>query len=194
MKILCDSDLYKWVETGLAPFDKVHINPASVDLCLGRGWIDMEGDGFTVIEELTIYPRSIYTDVWNTFAKVFHFHRHPTAVLATTLETIRLQDDEAASIKLKTTPSREGLGHPIADWVDPGFHGQLTLMLHAHKRITIPYGRRIVQVVIFKLDSPAERSYEHTGHYQGQSGPTQSWMSGYWLNRYERYNKPRNVR
>jgi deoxycytidine triphosphate deaminase len=184
MKILIDKELKEWIKTGIYPHDLAYINPASVDLCLGHGWIDIEG--YTLSNnDLTLYPRSAYTDVWNTFARIFHFQRHPTAVLATTLERVVLLPDEAASIKLKTTPSREGLGHPIADWVDPGFQGQLTLMLHAHKRISIPYGRRIVQIVVYKLDYPVEISYAHTGHYQDQAGPTISWRH-MWYARHKR--------
>lgn len=176
MHILVDSDLRHWgYNGGIDPFEPEHINPASIDICLGGSWIDIEQPNVTRYEPLILYPRCLQVDLWNIFAARFGWGRAPTAVLATTIERMTIRSDEAASVKLKTTPSREGLGHPIADWIDPGFCGQLTLMLHAHKKIELDAGRRVAQLVVYKLDKHCDMPYNLTGHYHGQTGPTRSW-------------------
>ena len=152
------------------------INPASIDLRLSNQWRDLEApDVVRISNYITLYPRTLRVEIHNWLAKLFKLERKPTAILASTLESIIIEPDQAASIKLKTTPTREGLGHPIADWVDPGFMGQLTLMLYANKEITLRTGSRLVQMVIFKLDGPVANPYGILGHYQDQRGPTPSW-------------------
>jgi deoxycytidine triphosphate deaminase len=174
--ILKDVDLLPWAERNIHPFDKSCINPASIDLRLDDAWRDIdEPDKIVNSTYIDIYPRTLRVDIYNRLAKWRKWPRKPTAILASTLETVIIHPDKAASIKLKTTPTREGLGHPIADWVDPGFVGQLTLMLYANKAIRLEKGSRIVQLVVFQLDGPVGKDYGETGHYFGQWGPTPSW-------------------
>jgi dCTP deaminase len=188
-----DIELRNWVETNIWPIDKSCINPASIDLKLHAKWRDVEKP--EVLEDsssITIHPRTLRVEIHNFFAKWLKLPRKPTAILASTLESVIIEPDEAASIKLKTTPTREGLGHPIADWVDPGFRGQLTLMLYANKEITIHAESRIVQMVVFKLEGPVTYPYGIQGHYQGQHGPTPSWReSDDYLRNNIRHNKER---
>lgn len=171
-----DIELREWVKTNIAPIDEMCINPASIDLKLDNQWRDVEEpDIVRVSNYITLYPRTLRVEIHNWFAKLLKLERKPTAILASTLESIIIEPDEAASIKLKTTPTREGLGHPIADWIDPGFTGQITLMLYANKEIELRPGGRLVQMVIFKLEGPVAHPYGLKGHYQGQKGPTPSW-------------------
>ena len=171
-----DIELRKWIKTNIWPIDSACINSASIDLRLDYEWRDIERPKIVNDTEfITIYPRTLRVEIYNWFAKWLKIDRKPTAILASTLETVTIEPYEAASIKLKTTPTREGLGHPIADWIDPGFIGQLTLMLYANKEITLRPCDRIVQMVIFKLDGPVDHPYGILGHYQNQRGPTQSW-------------------
>ena len=175
--ILQDFRLTEWAKAGgVKPFDPRCINPASIDLRLGHLWVDIERPD-TVIDALRIvlYPRSVMVDVYNKLADLLHLPRKSTAILATTRERIFIPYDMAGSIKLKTTPSRRGLGHPIADWIDPGFEGELTLMLHAHKPIELSFEQRIVQIVIFQMSAPVSIPYGKVGHYQYQTGPTRPW-------------------
>lgn len=167
------------------PFEKGKVNPASYDLTLSNEWIDMEDSKHAVFvsDSITLYPRSISTEFINflckfkLLVKLFKLKKRMTMVLASTMEVVSIPDDYAAMVKLKTTPCREGLGHPIADWVDPGFSGKLTLMLHAFKPIKLYSGGCICQIVICKLNSKCLVSYNKVGHYNGQVGPTPSWKS-----------------
>jgi dCTP deaminase len=172
-----DIELRDWVETNIWPIDYECINPASIDLKLSKYWRDVdEPEVLRESDSVTLYPRTLGVEIYNFFAKWLKLERKPTAILASTLESMIIEPCEAASIKLKTTPTREGLGHPIADWIDPGFTGTLTLMLYANKKITLNAEDRVVQMVIFELSGPVRQNYESAGgHYQGQRGPTPSW-------------------
>jgi deoxycytidine triphosphate deaminase len=74
--------------------------------------------------------------------------------------------------------------HSTAGFLDPGFHGHVTLELSnvANLPITLYPGMRIGQIAVFQLTTPAERPYGSRGtrsKYQGQRGPT---PSRYWEN------------
>src|SRR3990167_2774821 len=163
---LTDSEIYEWAEEGgIIPFRPEHINPASIDLCLGSEWRDIE------------YPNTLNTPdkdgnicIFKASDRNSHIHL-PSAILAITEEWINIPDNMVGQIKLKSTPTRMGLGHPIADWIDPGYEGKLTLMLNAVKDIRLPVGIRIVQLVLCKLGKSVSKSYLVTGHYQGQTVP-----------------------
>lgn len=147
-----DAKLREWCEQYqlVTPYRPEQINPASIDLRIGRFFIDLiSGRGYQE-DELDLYPGD--------------------AILATTLEYVRIPSDACAAIYLKSSMARTGLDHALAGWVDPGFQGQLTLELHAHRPITLRAHTRVVQMVVMQLVAPAEQPYN--GRYQGQVGPT----------------------
>lgn len=181
---MVDYELHYWAgHGGISPYNSDLINPASIDLRLGEKWIDML-TGVEHTGEVELIPGWMYaigTDSYKLEALFPGWQINvpanrliSSAILATTQEYIRLDPDMAGSIKLKTTPCRKGLGHPIADWVDPEFHGELTMMLYSLKPITLTPGMRIAQLVIWHINTPA-KTYKQTGHYYGQSGPTGAW-------------------
>lgn len=171
---LRDFEIRKWAEAGnLYPYNPLHVNPASIDLTLSHTWIDLyKPDVLNQSEVISIYAPSLRTFIHNF---LFPWDRHPTAILASTEEWMRIHPNMAAQIKLKTTPTREGLGHPIADWIDPGYYGKLTMMLTANKDIHMPVGMRICQLILKELAGPVETPYDRVGHYVGQYKPTLSW-------------------
>ena len=95
-------------------------------------------------------------------------------VLATTMEYFHLPDDLTAFVEGRSSLGRMGLFIQNAGWVDPGFHGEITLELYNANRcaIELKAGRRIGQLVFAKMDSPAIHPYQ--GKYQGQKGATGS--------------------
>jgi len=101
-------------------------------------------------------------------------HR-PSAILASTSEVISMDAIHAGEIKLKTTPTRKGLGYLAADWVDPGFTGQLTLTIYVQQDMELYEGQRVCQLVVYRLEYPAVNPYWVSGHYQYQHGPTLAW-------------------
>jgi deoxycytidine triphosphate deaminase len=71
------------------------------------------------------------------------------------------------------------LTHSTAGFIDPGFTGHITLELSnvANLPITLWPGKKIGQLCLFRLSSPAEHPYGSVGvgsRYQGQRGPTPS--------------------
>lgn len=102
--------------------------------------------------------------------------------LASTLETIHLPPHIGAMVAGKSSLARIGLVVESAGFVDPGFHGQITLELFnmSDRKIKLKVGMAICQIVFFYLNTLPERTYGHPdlgSHYQNQRGPTESWMS-----------------
>lgn len=152
--IVPDHQLQHWAddEGGIEPFDPASINPASIDLKLSGEFYNLEtGERFQA-DEITITPGQ--------------------AILASTLEYITMPDDCAGSVYLKSSMARKGLDHALAGWVDPGFHGELTLEFHSHRPITLARGQKVCQLVLMRMAALPAKDYTKTGRYNGQTGPT----------------------
>lgn len=127
------------------------IQPASVDLLLGA--VDLPD----------------FDNQWRLYPGVFS--------LASTLETLRMPNNVVARVEGKSSWGRRGLLIHAAGFVDPGFHGQITLELKnlSHEVIILRKGQRICQIAFDWTDQEVERPYgsaELKSHYQGQRGPT----------------------
>ena len=97
--------------------------------------------------------------------------------LAHTIEVCNFPDDLAALFRIKSSMGRIGLEHLDAGWVDPGFHGALTLefknMTENHSILLRP-GDKIGQLVFMRGNPvPAELSYRTKGNYCGHTGVAQ---------------------
>jgi len=162
----------------LDPFDPALVQPASVDVCLDRGFRLFDNHKYSVIDPATDQPelpRLIEVDPSEPFVL------HPGEfVLAATLERVTLPDDVAARLEGKSSLGRLGLlTHSTAGFIDPGFTGHVTLELSnvATLPITLWPGMKIGQLCFFRLTSPAEAPYgseKYGSRYQGQRGPTAS--------------------
>ncbi len=101
-------------------------------------------------------------------------------VLASTLESITLPDDIVGRLEGKSSLGRIGLLiHSTAGYVDPGWHGHLTIELSnvAKLPLTLYYKMKIGQISFLRLTSPVDRLYgavELGSKYQGQTEPTAS--------------------
>jgi dCTP deaminase len=171
---LTDKQIIHWARNGgVTPFDPTMVNPASIDLRIDRYWLDFHGgENMFESENITLYPSSLYVQLYNLLSPI---KKLPIVLMGMSYETISIPDDMAASLKLKTTPSRKGLGQVIGDWVDPGYYGKLTLMFQSHGLYKFTYKQRIVQLVMHRLDDAVTTSYAHKGHYQNQDKPTRAW-------------------
>ncbi len=90
-------------------------------------------------------------------------------VLVSTMEYIRMPDDVAGFVELRSTFARLGLSVPPTI-VDAGFEGQLTLEVHGGAfPVVLRRGMRFAHVVFMKLLS---RTEPYRGKYQGQRGVT----------------------
>jgi len=179
--ILSDRSINEAVASGhivVDPFEPANVQPSSIDLRLDRYFrvfrnhttrvIDVREDQEDLTELVEIGDGQC-------------FMLHPGEfVLGATAERLGLPDDLVARIEGKSSLGRLGLLiHSTAGFIDPGFHGHITLELSnvATLPITLYPGMRIGQVSFLTMTTPAQNPYGSTSvgsKYQGQRGPTPS--------------------
>lgn len=142
------------------PFNPEQINPASYDVTLGPTIMreGIGGEGRWVEIDIT---NGVYSLAPGEF------------VLASTQELVRIPNDLECVFNLKSSRGREGYEHLLAGYIDPGFHGQITLEIcnvNRHHRLPLSHGMRIGQLRFSKLDSIPHRPYALTGRYHGDKG------------------------
>ena len=160
--IWSDNKLREWINNGgVTPAFQAHVNPASLDLCLGTHYRIPAPHGWSE-------PREIGADGLTLEPGAF--------VLCATLEFINTPTNAAGFLYLKSSAGRAGLEHLHAGYIDPGFSGELTLELVNHwpYSVVIPAGKRLFQLVLEDCH-PVDKSYSLVGHYQNQTGPTAQW-------------------
>jgi dCTP deaminase len=185
VSVLSDGTIRRLVEEGrirIDPWDPAMLQPASVDLRLGRSFRVFENHKVPAID-LADPPRSITELV--EIGPRDSFVIHPGEfVLGRTEERVELADDLVARIEGKSSLGRLGLiVHATAGFVDPGFKGTLTLEITNLTRVPIVLwpGKPIAQLSFMTLDRPAERPYGHPdlgSHYHGQEEATESRYEG----------------
>jgi dCTP deaminase len=179
--LLSDTDIQAALTTGAAqldPYDPAMIQPASIDVRLGRKFRVFENHRAACIDPAFDQPDlTRLVEVGESSAFVLHPGEF---VLAATLETVTLGPALAARLEGKSSLGRHGLvTHATAGFIDPGFTGRITLELSnvAPLPIKLWPGMKIGQLCFFRLTSPAARPYGSDGlgsRYQGQKGPTAS--------------------
>ncbi len=168
--ILSDKSIKKLIQEGrlsIEPLKEENIQASSIDLTLGEDVIFYRVDFIDVkAGELPVERRTIPEEGIVIEPKYF--------LLATTLEYVRLPEDITAFVEGRSSLGRLGLFIENAGWVDAGFEGQITLELYNANSVPIKLykGMKICQIVLAKLDQPAERPYR--GKYFGQRGATPS--------------------
>ena len=164
--ILSDKGIREYLDNKdllIDPLDSKDIQPASVDLRLGKQFVIIKHWGADILD---FSSRPEYQTVT---AEEFLVPSH-SFVLAMTVESLRLPHNLTAFVEGRSSVGRMGLFIQNAGWVDPGFEGQLTLELYNANNLPIRLssGRRICQIVFCKMDQKTEKPYK--GKYQGQKG------------------------
>jgi dCTP deaminase len=174
------------------PFDESLLQPASIDLRLGkmmRVFRSTKIPYIDVMQELPNLTEKVEIDE----VQPFFLHPHEFA-LGVILEKIQLPNNIAARLDGKSSLGRLGLlVHSTAGWVDPGWNGHLTLELSnvGQLPISLYFGMKITQISFLEMTTPADRPYGSKllgSKYQGQAEPT---PSKYYLNYSNPKNKPR---
>lgn len=168
--ILSDVTLREMLESGelaIEPMEDYLIQPASIDLRLGRHYLKVDENSFDLIR-LDQPIKYIETEMDEIVIPPFSF------MLASTMEYVKLPNDVTAFVEGRSSVGRIGLFVENAGWVDPGFEGELTLELFNANRqpIRLQAERRICQLVFARMDRPASAPYR--GKYQGQRKPVGS--------------------
>jgi len=186
--ILSDADILRRLEAGdlvVEPLDDpdIQIQPASVDLRLGREFLEFqhanipcihpnaEGEVAEYVEETEVQEGGEYI-------------LHPgDFVLGTTYERVEIPDDLIAHVEGRSSLGRLAIVvHATAGLCDPGYKGQITLELSnlGTAPVALTPGMRISQLTFTELKTPADRPYgaERGSKYQDQSGPQASKIQG----------------
>ena len=90
---------------------------------------------------------------------------------------MRIPNNIEANFQLKSSRGREGINHLLAGYIDPGFHGEITLELqnvnNRHSVMLRP-GMLIGQLRFSKLDQIPDLPYNMTGRYMNDRGAVES--------------------
>ena len=160
--------------------DRGCVNAASLDVRLGKTILVENGRDFT--QDGKVYPVD-YRRRDKLRMSEFELddggvYIHPGMFfLAHTIEKCNFPDNLAALFRIKSSMGRIGLEHMDAGWVDPGFHGSLTLEfknMTQHHSILLRPGDKIGQLVFLRGDPvSADKSYRTKGNYNGNDGVAQ---------------------
>ena len=204
--ILSDGDIRRRLEAGdlvIEPLDdpELQIQPASVDIRLGREFLEFERTNISSIhpdnaDEAEQYVTATHVppedqvsiegfDGGRDSARVNdEFILHPgDFVLGTSVERVEIPDDLIAHVEGRSSLGRLAIiVHATAGIVDPGFRGKITLELSnlGSAPVALKPGMRISQLTFTELKTPAERPYgaERGSKYQDQAGPQASRIQG----------------
>lgn len=182
--LMSDEDIRDAIQEGsftIDPYNDQMIQPASIDIHLGNKFvqyldypfgnhnhhIDPEKDNRN-LHQTTVLP-----DSGTIVLRTGEF------MLGHTLETITLSSGIAARLEGRSSYGRLGLTlHATAGFIDPGFHGQVTLELSnlAPYPIVLRPGARVGQVCLVKMLTHARVPYgqREGSKYQGQVGAVTS--------------------
>lgn len=182
----------------------VHVGPASLDLHLGRTIRRMKPAALSSIgavyeceeiEYATVKrgatPRPVWNDEEDVAPGTSMIIMPGEFILAETAERVALPAHVAGQVASRSSYGRMGLQVcGDAGFIDPGFgdktpeqveatgHRGTTITLELHncgaRPIRIEPGERICQLIIWRLDRPAEQPYgsKAGSQYQTQRGPT----------------------
>jgi dCTP deaminase len=186
--ILSDGDILRRLNEGdlvVDPLDdpELQIQPASIDLRLGREFLEFQRTNISCIHpdserEIEEYVSESYVEDGDEFIL------HPgDFVLGTTHERVEIPPDLLAHVQGRSSLGRLAVViHATAGVVDPGYRGQITLELSnlGTAPVALTPGMRISQLILTEMKRPADRPYgsERGSKYQDQTGPQASRIQG----------------
>ncbi len=182
--ILSDADILTRLSAGdlaIEPLDDpdLQVQPASVDLRLGREFLEFQRTNISCIHPDD--EREVGEYITETVVEEGEdFILHPgDFVLGTTKERVEIPADLIAHVEGRSSLGRLAVVvHATAGLCDPGFRGKITLELSnlGTAPVALTPGMRVSQLTFTELTSPAERPYgsERGSKYQDQSGPQAS--------------------
>jgi dCTP deaminase len=167
--ILPDFEIARMCLGGLvSPFDSTLINPASLDVRLGKQLLIEQED------KRGLMP----FDISNYNVDTPFLLDPDEFILAHTVEKFNVPDDVAGQFALKSSVARSGVEHLMAGYIDPGFtNSVLTLELKNARRnhpVFLWPGMRIGQIVWQRMSAPPTTSYRISGRYNNDQSVTPS--------------------
>ena len=184
--ILSDHTIWDEIHAGRIVVDPLGdgcVQPSSIDLHLDKYFRLFRNHSIRVIDvKLAQEDLTELVEVEDSDALILHPGEF---VLGSTSEIIGIPNDLVGRLEGKSSLGRLGLLiHSTAGFVDPGFHGHVTLELSnvANLPITLYPGMKIGQISFLRMTTPADIPYGSSSlgsKYQDQRGPT---PSKYYLN------------
>src|SRR4051794_32397538 len=170
--MLSDRTIRATVKSGrirVAPFDEEMIQPASLDVRLGREVLVQKPE-----QGVRFDPKVDSTGNWNPWLlkDEGNLLELDEFMLGSTYEHITLPSYIAARFEGKSSLGRLGLmTHVTAGFIDPGFSGHITVELKnvSERAIVLYPGMKIGQLCFYQLETPAEVPYGSSkvgSHYQ----------------------------
>lgn len=175
--LLSDQDIIYHIEVGkidISPYESDNLQPSSYDFRLSNQFRILQDNGVIDTRQGCETRLIELPDTGSYVIPPLGF------VLGCTLEEFRFGDEIAGRVEGKSSLGRLGLqAHATAGFVDPGFHGQITLELSNVTDLPLRVwpGQLIGQMCFMRLSSKVMRPYGSTAlrsRYQGQRGPTES--------------------
>lgn len=155
MAILSDHTLHDMLDELVLPADHELVNPASVDVRIGKNALIENEDGLLV--------------PWDFENQGPMYISAGGFLLVETYEKVIVPNWLAVELKLKSSMARMGWNHSLAFWIDPGWNGILTMEIINQRKIplNLVYGQRFAQMIFHELNRPAT---PYNGRYQGAGG------------------------
>lgn len=176
--MLSDRDIEtkrRYLGLGIEPFQAANLQPASYDLTLDRHYLVPDPD-ITEVDLADVQAGHMLPYTASPEEPIV-LSQHDF-ILASTRETVTIPADLLGRVEGKSSLGRLGLiVHITAGFIDPGFHGQITLEIVnlAPWGLVLYPGQRIAQIAFSEMSQMPRKPYGSAGnHYQGQQGPVES--------------------
>ena len=160
--MLVYQELMELVESGIISGPGLIVGPASIDLTVSDEFLVPVVDDSVARPALGQGPR-----LRKEFMAVMLGPGQ--CCLASTQQAVRFPDDLCAQLFTRSTAGRCFMNHQMAGWIDPGFHGVITLEFKNDLPIPskIVAGDRLIQMVVHRV-TPSLRPY--AGKYNHDMG------------------------
>lgn len=184
--VLSDTEIWDEIaysEFDVAPLTTEQVQPASIDLRLGSDFKRLKE------KPLNQYSFNDQLEVIDTATDTQHAYEEFEAdevvldpgdcVLGTTMETVNIPPHLVGEVEGRSSVGRLFVEvHQTAGIIDSGFNGTITLEItnNSPNPVKLHEGQRVCQIVIHRLNKPAEDPYgsKDDSKYQGQRGATAS--------------------
>lgn len=175
--LLSDVDIERAIELhdlGIEPFDQAMIQAASVELRLGDEFVTYSPLNSEPLDPLSFLEADLGATRMSGVKQILLLPGE--SVLGHTQETVSLGGRMGARVEGKSSLGRHFLlVHSTAGFIDPGFHGQITLEMTnlSSRPLCLTAGMRIAQIAFEWLSSHVGvpyGSFALGSHYQGARG------------------------
>ncbi len=182
MSVICDRGIQKLVDNGLIDFNLSEtdyntvvkqINSNTMDLTLGK-YIRWPVSNMEPITLGGSYEADKYWDLQTVIPEKGVMLMPGDIFLGCSREFFCMPSDICGQVFTKSSVGRLFINHMMAGVIDAGFHGTITLELknEGKHNIIIPYGARVVQIQLSRLEEKPERDYSaRSSRYNGQIRP-----------------------